>query len=48
MADPEGEGNVVVVPANAVMHSGECLIDLETSDFVEPSGKRYYQRSQQQ
>ena len=36
MADPEGEGNVVVVvvPANAMMLSGECLVDLQTS--VEP------------
>lgn len=34
MADPEGEGNVVVVPANAVTLSGECLVDLQTS--VEP------------
>ena len=31
MADTEGEGNVVVVPVNALTLSGECLIDLQTS-----------------
>ena len=31
MADPEGEGNVGVVPVNALTLSGECLVDLQTS-----------------
>ena len=31
MADPEGEGNVVLVPVNALTLSGECLVDLQTT-----------------